>query len=91
MLEAVSRHGYPATTVGELVALAGVSKSTFYEHFADKQECFLATFDEIVAQVFRQSGPPTGAPATSRATARGAGDVHGDGRGGTGGGLAGGG
>jgi AcrR family transcriptional regulator len=48
MIEAVSRHGYAGVTLRELVGLAGVSKSTFYEHFEDKQDCFLATFDEIV-------------------------------------------
>ena len=51
VVEAVARHGYAGTTLRELVRLAGVSKSTFYEHFDSKQECFLATFDEIVAKV----------------------------------------
>ncbi len=49
MVEAVSRNRYQATTLRELVSLAGVSNSTFYEHFDSKQDCFLATFDEIVA------------------------------------------
>jgi AcrR family transcriptional regulator len=51
MVEAVARHGYAGTTLRELVTLAGVSKSTFYEHFESKQDCFLSTFDAIVAQV----------------------------------------
>jgi AcrR family transcriptional regulator len=51
MVEAVARHGYAGTTVRELVTLAGVSKTTFYEHFESKQDCFLATFEEIVSQV----------------------------------------
>lgn len=51
MVEAVARHGYAGTTLRELVALAGVSKSTFYDHFESKQDCFLTTFDEIVAQL----------------------------------------
>jgi AcrR family transcriptional regulator len=51
MVEAVSRHGYAGTTLRELVTLAGVSKSTFYEHFESKQDCFLQTFDEIFAQL----------------------------------------
>jgi AcrR family transcriptional regulator len=51
MVEAVARHGYAGTTLRELVRLAGVSKTTFYEHFDGKQECFLATFDEIISQV----------------------------------------
>jgi AcrR family transcriptional regulator len=49
MVEAVARHGYAGTTLRELVSLAGVSKTTFYEHFDSKQDCFLSTFDEIVA------------------------------------------
>jgi len=48
MVAAVAQHGYTDTTVGELVALAGVSKSTFYEHFPSKEECFLSTFETIV-------------------------------------------
>lgn len=51
MVEAVARHGYAGTTLRELVTLAGVSKSTFYAHFENKQDCFLATFDEIINQV----------------------------------------
>jgi AcrR family transcriptional regulator len=51
MVESVARNGYAGTTLRELVTLAGVSKSTFYEHFESKQDCFLATFDEIVARV----------------------------------------
>lgn len=54
MIEAVARHGYATTTVKELVALAGVSKSAFYEHFADKQACFLATLDATMAEATRR-------------------------------------
>jgi AcrR family transcriptional regulator len=54
MLEAVSRHGYAGVTLRELVGLAGVSKSTFYEHFESKQDCFLAGFDEIVNEAGAQ-------------------------------------
>lgn len=49
MVEAVARHGYAGTTLRELVGLAGVSKSTFYDHFQSKEECFWTTFDGIVA------------------------------------------
>src|SRR5699024_14260 len=54
MIAAVGRHGFAETTVGELVTLAGVSKSTFYDHFESKQECFLATFTSIVAGASRR-------------------------------------
>jgi AcrR family transcriptional regulator len=47
MIEAVARHGYEETSVKEVIALAGVSRRSFYEQFANKQECFLATFDLI--------------------------------------------
>jgi AcrR family transcriptional regulator len=50
MAEAVASHGYGGTTVRELARLAGVSKTTFYEHFENKQECFISAFDEIVDQ-----------------------------------------
>lgn len=56
MVEAVARHGYAETTVGELVALAGVSKSTFYDHFESKEECFFATFETIIDVVTTSVG-----------------------------------
>lgn len=49
MVAAVARSGYAGTTVKQLVSLAGVSRTTFYKHFTDKEECFLATYDTIVA------------------------------------------
>jgi AcrR family transcriptional regulator len=55
MVEAVARHGFHDTTLRELVGLAGVSKSTFYEHFENKQDCFLATLDYIALEVARRT------------------------------------
>lgn len=51
MVHWVARQGYAGTTLRDLVRHAGVSKTTFYEHFDSKQECFLSTFDEIASQV----------------------------------------
>src|SRR3954451_4843452 len=45
MADAVAAKGYAATTVADGVARAVVSRKTFYEHFRDKEECFLAAFD----------------------------------------------
>jgi len=45
MAEAVAAKGYAASTVADVIARAGVSRKTFYEHFADKEECFLAAYD----------------------------------------------
>lgn len=50
MIEACARHGYADTTARELVALAGVSTSSLYKHFASKEGCFLATYDVVVQQ-----------------------------------------
>ena len=49
MVAAVARDGYAQATVTQLVSLAGVSRSTFYKHFADRQQCFLSTYDVIAA------------------------------------------
>jgi AcrR family transcriptional regulator len=34
--------GYAPASVARVIAYAGVSRRTFYEHFADKQDCFVA-------------------------------------------------
>jgi AcrR family transcriptional regulator len=54
MIEAVWRHGYRDTRVTDVVALAGVSRRAFYEHFPNKDACFLATFDLAVARERRR-------------------------------------
>ncbi|HEV3047455.1 MAG TPA: TetR/AcrR family transcriptional regulator [Solirubrobacteraceae bacterium] len=43
----MAQSGYEDTSVKQVIALAGVSRRSFYEQFANKQECFLATFDLI--------------------------------------------
>ena len=43
---AIAEKGYAATTIADVVRHARVSKRTFYEHFADKEECFLALYSE---------------------------------------------
>ena len=49
MSTAVARRGYAAVTVADVVAEAGVSKRTFYEHFPSKQACLLACYVEATA------------------------------------------
>lgn len=49
MIELAGTRGYEACTVGELCALAGVSKRTLYDRFpGGKEACLLATYDVIV-------------------------------------------
>ena len=56
MVEAVATNGYGRTSVKQVVTLAGVSRRAFYEQFANKQECFLATLDLIAAQAIDSIG-----------------------------------
>jgi AcrR family transcriptional regulator len=51
MVESIGWKGYRAATVADVVALAGVSRKTFYEHFANKRECSLAAYDLVSEQV----------------------------------------
>lgn len=48
MLQTAAAKGYEATTVEEVVAVAGVSRRSFDELFADKQQCFLAAYDAAI-------------------------------------------
>ena len=54
MIEAVHRQGYKGTTVAHVIALAGVSRRAFYEQFANKEDCFLGTYDIAVARAKRR-------------------------------------
>ncbi len=51
MGEVASERGAGAVTVAHVVARAGVSRRTFYDLFEDREECFLAAFEEAVGQV----------------------------------------
>jgi AcrR family transcriptional regulator len=48
MIEAIATRGYSNTSVKHVIGLAGVSRRAFYEQFANKEDCFLETFDLIV-------------------------------------------
>ena len=52
MMRVVGEKGYTAVSVADVVARAGVSRRTFYEHFADKEECFIAAYDDVFAFIF---------------------------------------
>ncbi|MCL2585067.1 MAG: TetR/AcrR family transcriptional regulator [Streptosporangiales bacterium] len=46
LAESIADDGYRATTVAGIVRRARTSRRTFYEHFADKEACFLALLAE---------------------------------------------
>lgn len=44
-IELGNERGFASLTLTDIVGRAGVARATFYEHFADKEQCFLAAFD----------------------------------------------
>ncbi len=54
MLANVGEQGYATTVVADVIAKAVASRKTFYEHFEDKQACFFAMSDEIIAKWVEQ-------------------------------------
>src|SRR5260221_8924211 len=50
----VGEKGYAAATVSDLTKQAGISRTTFYELFADKEACFLAAYDNAFDAVVRR-------------------------------------
>ncbi len=50
-IRAVNERGFVATTISDLVAGAGVSRRSFYEHFENKEECLLATYDVLIERL----------------------------------------
>jgi AcrR family transcriptional regulator len=68
----VAEKGYERTTVADLLALSGVSRSAFYTHFCDKEECFLATFDAVTAKSMELVGRELGKAGRPEERARNA-------------------
>ncbi len=64
MVAAASRYGYAGANVSQVIANAGVSRPTFYDYFADKDDCFLAAHHEIAQRLLGlihnavEHGPP---------------------------------
>jgi AcrR family transcriptional regulator len=56
ILEAVltvsAQHGFEATSVRDLIAAAGLSHQTFYQHFDSKEDAWAAAFDQAFVELF---------------------------------------
>lgn len=67
-VELGAERGLAPLTLTDIVGRAGVARSTFYENFADKQECFLAAFDyaadRVLERVLAIGPPPAGSFAS---------------------------
>jgi AcrR family transcriptional regulator len=64
MVDVAAERGAGNATVARVVARSGVSRRTFYELFEDREECFLAAFDEgvqriaaVVVPAYEEDGP----------------------------------
>lgn len=44
-IDVVAEKGYAKTTIADLTKEAGISRTTFYEMYPDKEACFLAAYD----------------------------------------------
>ncbi len=62
LVAVVAEKGYNGTRVEDLLELSGVSRSAFYAHFSDKEECLLAALGAFVGPtvggIFGEGGPP---------------------------------
>lgn len=66
MIECVAERGYAQTSVAEVLTHSGVSRATFYQLFADKEDCFRAAYGQAAAQLtaaLAASLPPEAQPA----------------------------
>jgi len=72
MVDVASERGAGNATVAHVVARSGVSRRTFYELFADREECFLAAFDDVVRRVALVVVPAYERPGPWRAKTRSA-------------------
>jgi AcrR family transcriptional regulator len=50
-VQVVSERGYGQMSVARVTGRAGVSRRTFYELFENREECFLAAFEDAVAEM----------------------------------------
>ncbi len=55
MVEAVAQYGYERTSVKNVVTLSGVSRRSFYEQFANKEQCFLTSLDLVAARAVKRT------------------------------------
>ncbi len=67
----IAEKGATGTTIEAIVKAAGVSTVTFYEHFRDKDECFVAAFERAVGELRTEVGEavPAGAAWSEQVSA----------------------
>ncbi len=53
MAESVADKGYVRTSVADVLKRSRVSRETFYQHFSDKEQCFLTVLDQSARMLER--------------------------------------
>ena len=56
LAEAIAENGYAGTTIAHITRHAAVSRRTFYEHFASKDECFIVAYDTVMEELRERVG-----------------------------------
>lgn len=56
MIQVVGEKGYKEISVADVIAAAETSRTTFYKHFEDKHDCFLAAYELLVERLFAEVG-----------------------------------
>lgn len=64
--ELVAERGYAAVTIGDIATRAGTAKRTFYDHFPDKLQCYLAALDGITDTLVQATARFFAVPGTVR-------------------------
>jgi AcrR family transcriptional regulator len=70
MVRGVAETGYAATSVQDVISLAGVSRRAFYEHYENKQQCFLAACEDVVRDWMTRAARLYSGAVPARAGAR---------------------
>src|SRR4051812_48644280 len=56
MVASTAEKGYEATTLKDLARISGVSSRSFYRHFEDKQDCFIAALRAMIGLAITYAG-----------------------------------
>jgi AcrR family transcriptional regulator len=54
MTRVVAEKGYAKVTVADVVAVAGMSRRTFYQHFDDVEDCFVASYEAATSALLAE-------------------------------------
>ncbi|MFC4909019.1 TetR/AcrR family transcriptional regulator [Actinomadura gamaensis] len=63
-VQVIAERGYAGATIGRITEAAGVTKKTFYSHFTDLDDCFLAAYERGTAIVLSGMAAAFGAEPT---------------------------